>query len=329
VGKKHVSAKGKAKVQAKVLFDEEGEDEPEVGEGVEATGGENGGAGPSGLGKGKGASVSAKGKGRVAGGEGDVRAAAGSQGGGRVKGVGSKGAGTEGAGPLTVKIPAPSQSSSSSKVDNVICALQAKVQRLEYDLGKELDKTEDLHRLTDEVQRLEGALRTKEERMESLAGSKERYKGMVRGLKDMHTAAMDRIRVLETAAEEAEADRRELQRKFEEVQARAGTELEELRPSVEEYLRERDDFMEWRDTGVHRMELAQELARAEDDRTRLRARMLALEREVKEYEQRKRDQEVGLEDLEEELRALGEKGEAAQACALELVQSSSGKQSFS
>jgi len=145
----------------------------------------------------------------------------------------------------------------------------------------------------------------------------------------MHTAVMDRIQVLETAAEEAEADRRELQRKFEEAQARAGTELEELRPLVEEYLRERDDFAEWRDTGVHRMELAQELARAEDDRTRLQARVLALEREAKEYEQRKRDQEVGLEDLEEELRALGEKGEAAQACALELVQSSLGKQSFS
>jgi len=181
--------------------------------------------------------------------------------------VGSKSAGTEGAGPLTVKIPAPSQSSSSSKVDNVIHVLQAKVQHLEYDLGKELDKMEDLHRLTDEVQHLEGALRTEEERMESLAGSKERYKGMVRGLKDMHTAAMDRIWVLEMAAGEAEADWRELQRKFEEAQARAGTELEELRPSVEEYLREKDDFAEWRDTGVRRMELAQELARAEDDRT--------------------------------------------------------------
>ena len=57
--------------------------------------------------------------------------------------------------------------------------------------------------------------------------------------------------------------------------------------------------------------------------------MLVLEREAKEYEQRKRDQEVGLEDLEEELRVLGEKGEAVQACALELVQSSLGKQSFS
>ena len=56
---------------------------------------------------------------------------------------------------------------------------------------------------------------------------------------------------------------------------------------------------------------------------------VSAEREAKEYEQRKRDQEVGLEDLEEELRALGEKGEAAQACALELMQSSSGKQSFS
>jgi len=131
-----------------------------------------------------------------------------------------------------------------------------------------------------------------------------------------------------TVAGEAEADRQELQRKFKEAQARAGTELEELRPSVEEYLRERDDFMEWRDTGVCRMELVQELARAEDDQTQLWVRVLALEREAKEHEQRKRDQEVGLEDLEEELRALGEKGEAAQACALELVQSSSGKQSF-
>ena len=179
------------------------------------------------------------------------------------------------------------------------------------------------------MQRLEGALRIEEERTESLAGSKERYKGMVRGLKDMHIAAMDRIRVLEMAAEEAEADRWELQRKSKEAQARAGMELEELRLSVEEYLRERDDFAEWRDTGVCRMELAQELARAEDDRTRLQACVLVLEREAKEYEQWKRDQEVGLEDLEEELRALGEKGEVAQDCALELVQSSSGKQSFS
>jgi len=145
----------------------------------------------------------------------------------------------------------------------------------------------------------------------------------------MHTVVMDRIWVLEMAAEEAEADRRELQRKFKEAQARAGMELEELRPSVEEYLRERDDFAEWRDTGVRRMELAQELARAEDDRTQLQVHVLVLEREAREYEQWKRDQEVGLEDLEEELRALGEKGEAAQACALELVQSSLGKQSFS
>jgi len=42
-------------------------------------------------------------------------------------------------------------------------------------------------------------------------------------------------------------------------------ELEELRLVVEEYLREKDDFAEWRDTGVHRMELVQELTRAEDD----------------------------------------------------------------
>jgi len=71
-GKKHVLVKGKAKAQAKVPFDEEGEDEPEVGEGVEATGGENGSAGPSGLGKGKGPSILVKGKGRAAGSKGDV-----------------------------------------------------------------------------------------------------------------------------------------------------------------------------------------------------------------------------------------------------------------
>ena len=120
-----------------------------------------------------------KGKGRVAGSEDNVGVAVWSQGRGRVKGVGSKGVGMEGVGSLMVRIPAPSQGSSSSKVDNVIRMLQAKVQHLEYDLGKELDKTEDLHRLTDEVQCLEGALRTEEERTESLAGSKEKYKGMV------------------------------------------------------------------------------------------------------------------------------------------------------
>ena len=38
--------------------------------------------------------------------------------------------------------------------------------------------------------------------------------------------------------------------------------------------------------------------------------MLLLEREVKEHEQQKRDQKVGLEDLEEELRAVVENGEA-------------------
>ena len=182
-------------------------------------------------------------------------------------------------------------------------------------------KTEDLHRLTDEVQHLEGALRTEEERSESLAESKEKYKGMVQGLKDMQTTTMDRIRILEVAAGEGEADQQELQRKLEEAQALVGMELEELRPMVEEYLREKDDFAEWRDTGVHRMELVQELTMAEDDQMQLRACVLVLEREAKEHEQWKRDQEVGLEDLEEELRVV-EKGEAAQACTLELVQSS-------
>jgi len=251
--KKHVSVKGKAK--AKGPINEEGEDESEVGKGVETTGGENGSTGPSGSAKGKGLSISGKGKGRVVGSEGNVGAVGRSQGRGRVKGVGL----------LTVRIPVPSQGSSSLKADNVIHALEAKVQCLEYDLGKELDKTEDLHRLTDEVQLLEGALRTEEERMESLAGLKEKYKDMVQVLKDMQTMAMDRIRIFEAVVGEGEADQWELQRKLEEAQVRVGTELEELRLAVEEYLREKDDFAEWRDTGVHRMELAQELARAEDD----------------------------------------------------------------
>ena len=218
-GKKHVLAKGKGKAKAKGPINEEGEDESEVGEGVEATGGENSGAGPSGLAKGKGPSISAKGKGRVAGSEGNVGMVGWSQGGGRVKGVGSKGSGTEGVGLLTVGIPVLLRGSSSSKVDNVIHMLQAKVQHLEYDLGKELDKTEDLHRLTDEVQHLEGALKTEEERTESLAGSKEKYKGVVQELKDMQTMVMDRIRILEAAVGEGEADQRELQRKLEEAQA--------------------------------------------------------------------------------------------------------------
>jgi len=139
----------------------------------------------------------------------------------------------------------------------MIHALQAKVQCLEYDLGKELDKMEDLHRLADEVQHLEGALRT-----ENLVESKGKYKEMVR---NMHTVATDRIWVLEAVVEMGEADQLELQRRLEDTQTRVGMELEELRLAVEEYLREKDDYTEWRDTGVHRMELAQELTRAEDD----------------------------------------------------------------
>jgi len=209
-GKKCASVKGKGMAKGKGPISEEGEDKSEdkseVGEGVEATGGENGGAGPSGLAKRKGPSISVKGKGRVSGSKGNIGVAGQSQGRGRVKGVGSKGAGTEGAGSLTVRIPVPSQGSSSLKVENIIHTLQAKVQCLEYNLGKELDKMEDLHRLTDEVQCLEGALRTEEERTESLVGSKEKYKGMVQGLKDMQTMVMDGIRILEAAAGEGEAD---------------------------------------------------------------------------------------------------------------------------
>ena len=53
-------------------------------------------------------------------------------------------------------------------------------------------------------------------------------------------------------------------------------------------------------TGTRRMELAQELARAEEDQTRLRAMVLKLQNERKEHEKWKRTQEEKLEELEEE-----------------------------
>ncbi|KIJ89423.1 hypothetical protein K443DRAFT_626189, partial [Laccaria amethystina LaAM-08-1] len=187
-----------------------------------------------------------------------------------------------------------------SKTDNVIRALQAKVHHLERDLGRELDKAEDLHRLAEEVQRLGDALRTEEERTESLVEAKARYKGMV-------LSATKKIRVLEAAVEGGEAQ--------------AGVSAT-LRPEVEEYLREKAEYEEWRDTGVQRMELAQELSGAEEDRARLRLRVLALENERKENEQRKRAREQDMEDMEEELRAAVEKSEVAQASVVELVQDS-------
>jgi hypothetical protein len=57
----------------------------------------------------------------------------------------------------------------------------------------------------------------------------------------------------------------------------------------------------------------------------LRLRVLALDNERKEYEKQERDQKENLDDMEEELRAAVEKGEAAQARVLEFVQSSAGK----
>jgi hypothetical protein len=319
-GKKRAAAKGKAKgkAKAKALSDEE-----EDGQSVVSGGGGEGAVGET---SGAGYSPMTTGKGRALGSDGNKEQAEGSQSGGRGKGVSSTDAGLEG--PLTVRIPPRSQGSFPSKTDNVMRALQAKVQRLERDLGKELDKAEDLHRLADEVQRLGEALRTEEERTENLVGAKAHYKGMVVGLRDMQTAAEDKIRVLEAAAEEAEAGRLELQRELEEAQARVGAGSGEVRPEVQEYLREKAEYEEWRDTGVRRMELAQELTRAEEDRAALRLRVLALENERRDYEKRKRAQEVDLEDMEEELRAAVEKGEAAQARVQELVQNSAGKKVF-
>jgi predicted nucleic acid-binding Zn-ribbon protein len=53
--------------------------------------------------------------------------------------------------------------------------------------------------------------------------------------------------------------------------------------------------------------------------------MLALDNEWKEYKKQKRALKEDMEDMEEELRVAVEKGEAAQARVLELVQNSAGK----
>jgi hypothetical protein len=189
--------------------------------------------------------------------------AEGSQSRGRGKGVGLTDAGSEG--PLKVRIPVTLQGSLPSKADSVIRVLQAKVQCLERDLGKDLNKAEDLHRLADEVQCLGDVLRTEEERTENLVEAKGKYKDMVIGLRDMEAVAQDKIRVLEVAVEEGKAGWLELQRKLEEAQANVGVGLGEVRPEVQKYLREKVEYEEWRDTGVCRMELAQELTRAEED----------------------------------------------------------------
>ena len=148
---------------------------------------------------------------------------------------------------------------------HIMWALQAKVQRLENELRKELDEKEDMHKLVRQVQSLENALRTEEERMEHLVESKVRYKGRVTELTGKQAEALDRIKELEAVVEEGESDWLELQRELEEAQASGGTELEMLKPVVEEYSRERTDYMEWKMTGTCRMELARGLAGVEED----------------------------------------------------------------
>jgi len=95
--------------------------------------------------------------------------------------------------------------------------------------------------------------------------SKVRYKGRVAELMGKQAVALDRIQELEAAVEEGESDRLELQRELEEAQVSGGTELEMLKPVVEESSKERADYMEWKATGTHRMELVRELAGVEED----------------------------------------------------------------
>jgi len=345
-GKKRALAKGKGMVSS----DEEEVEEPVVsGGGGEGTGKKKNGAGHPVLAKGKGRTVGgkgdegpaggegtglkkggtrpsalAKGKGRVVSGEGNGEQAEGSRSGGRGKAVGSKDPL-----PLMVRLPVPSQGLLSLKADNVMWSLQAKVQRLENELRKELDEKEDMRKLVHQVQTLEDALRMEEERTEHLVESKARYKGRVAELTGKQAAALDRIQELEAAVEEGESDRSELQRELEEAWASGGAELEMLKPAVEEYSKERADYMEWKATGTRRMELARELAGVEEDRARLWGRVLQLERECKEYEIWQGTQEAKVEALEEELQAVEEYGEVAQAHVLELVRDSVGKSKIS
>jgi len=281
-GKKHALVKGKETV----LSDEEEVEEPVVSRGGgEGTGKKKSGAGHPASAKGKGRAVGgngdegpagregtggkkggarlsalAKGKGRVVGGKGNGEQVEGSCSGGRGKAVGSKDPV-----PLIVRLPAPLQGSLSLKVDNITWALQAKVQCLENELRKELDEKEDMRKLVHQVQSLENALRMEEERMEYLVESKARYKGRVTELTGKQAEALDRIKELEAVVEEGESDWLELQRELEEAQASGGTELEMLKPVVEEYSRERTDYMEWKMTGTCRMELARGLAGVEED----------------------------------------------------------------
>ena len=120
--------------------------------------------------------------------------------------------------------------------------------------------------------------------MEHLVESKAGYKGRVAELTRKQAAALDRIQELEAVVEEGASDWSELQRELEEAWASGSAELEMLKPAVEEYSKERADYMEWKATGTRRMELVRELAGVEEDRACLQGCVLQLEREHKEYE---------------------------------------------
>ena len=122
---------------------------------------------------------------------------------------------------------------------------------------------------------------------------------------------------LEAVVEKMRAKPSELKKKLKAVRA-TNSELEELRPAVEEYLRKKGDFEEWKKTGPHRMELVQELKGVEENRTQLQGCVLELQRERREYEQWKEMQEEKLKGLEEELKGVGKASEVVQARVLEL-----------
>ena len=166
--------------------EEDEEEEPMVsGGGGEGTGGKKGGAGRS---------ASAEGNGRAVGSEGTVAEAGGSQNGGRGKGVGSKNPS-----PPVVSFPALSH---GSKMESVVRALQAKVHRLENDLAKELDRTENMHEIKAQVRRLKDSLRIEEERTENLVEGKQRYKSRVIELTEMQEGAESAIKDLKKKLKE-------------------------------------------------------------------------------------------------------------------------------
>jgi len=119
---------------------------------------------------------------------------------------------------------------------------------------------------------------------------------------------------LEELIERGNVERVQLKEKVWGLQAKAG-ELEKLWPGVGMFQREKGDYEEWKNTGVHRAELVRELKGVEEDHAWLQMRVLEMEREQKEYE---KELEGRRQELVEKVMGVGENSERVWARASEL-----------